>query len=106
RTSSERMLTTSSPAKATAAIVALAYSAVAAPDSSVNSRAERRRVRRGTVMGLSLSVGGHGLGEAGTGSGSEGQGRAREHADHQRRHAEQQEGGQCAHAQRQEQPRA
>src|SRR5690606_39209928 len=74
RTSSERMITTSSPAKATAAIVAMAYSAVAAPDSSVNSRAERRRVRRGTVMGLSLSVGGHGLGEAGTGSGSEGQG--------------------------------
>ncbi len=44
------MMTTSSPAKATAAIVAIAYSAVAAPDSSVNSDAARCRVSGGTAV--------------------------------------------------------
>src|SRR5690606_39053908 len=47
RTSSERMITTSRPAKATAAIVVIAYSAVAAPVSSVNSCAARLLVSRG-----------------------------------------------------------
>src|SRR5690606_16899453 len=47
RTSSDRMITTSRPAKATAAIVVIAYSAVAAPVSSVNSCAARLLVSGG-----------------------------------------------------------
>src|SRR5690606_32927294 len=58
RTSSERMITTRSPANATAAIVVMAYSAVAAPVSSVNIRAARPRVSAGRsffVMSFLLS---------------------------------------------------
>src|SRR5690606_12190172 len=58
RTSSDRMMTTRSPANATAAIVVMAYSAVAAPVSSAKSSIARRRVKagRGYVFMMFLSL--------------------------------------------------
>src|SRR5690606_38311263 len=107
RTSSERMITTSRPAKATAAIVVIAYSAVAAPVSSVNSCAARLLVSGGRSFSfmcfffLSRDASRPRLDSVG--SGSDRQGRGTEHAEHQRRDPEQQERGQGAGAQWQQQ---
>ena len=117
RTSSLRMMTTSRPANATAAIVAIAYSAVAAPVSSPKSRRGTAAGESGHghgdvlpwVVGTVLvghDLGGHGSGCAGVrAQGHSESGIGRHDAQQHRRDAEQEEGGERADAEGKKEPR-